>query len=572
MALLSPLGPQFFQNDGTVAALCKLYTRLTGTTTPANTYSDQAGAVPHTNPIVLDSAGRVPSSKHIWLTAGTEYRYRLETADGVLIWELDDIYGISGPTDTISESLVTVQRSESNAVQRTLNFYIQHSKLLVANYCDPTSDTASQVATALANAITDAKAGGKALEFETATYTTNAETAFLGSANLRGLRFWGNGCTIYRNTGAGPVVSLDSSADASRCDDIEFLDFNLRGQASATYGLDTRGVHRSKIRARAYDIATAGFRTRWSVLTDHDFTVSNNIHTFAVNPATGLLVTQSSAGNYSACNKYHVVMEGPITDLGVDYEYGGLGNIFTGSCENIPRGFRQRSTAADAVLHYMDFEGNSVYDLLIEGRGLEVMGGECSSAGSGSTIALASTASDVSFRGGYRREINIDSAATGITINDTALSDNVALGINGTGSANWRGTGNVEVDTNRAITAIIPDQFGDTGSYTATLTGCTTSPTTSIAYRRVGDMVFLDIPALSATSNTTAATITGMPAAIRPSAARSDIGSVTDNSAVATGKIVIETSGVLTLHVNQSATFTNAGTKGVQACTIAYKV
>lgn len=94
MALLSPLGPQFFQSDGTVAALCKLYTYTTGTTTPATTYSDQAGATPHTNPIVLDSAGRVPSSKHIWLTLGTEYRFRLETSDGSLIWELDDIYGV----------------------------------------------------------------------------------------------------------------------------------------------------------------------------------------------------------------------------------------------------------------------------------------------------------------------------------------------------------------------------------------------------------------------------------------------------------------------------------------------
>ena len=215
----------------------RLYTYAAGTLTPLATYTDQGGGSANANPVVCDAAGQAS----VWLGSNA-YRMILKTSGDVQIWDRDNISGPASAADlsntsstSLGDAMVGVKRTEAGASARTLHFYIQHSKLHVSNYCDPTSDTAAQVATALATAITDAKGGGKALEFETgATYTTNAETAFLGAANLRGLRFWGNGCTIYRNTGAGPVVSLDSSGDALRCDDIEFLDFVLKGQAAAT--------------------------------------------------------------------------------------------------------------------------------------------------------------------------------------------------------------------------------------------------------------------------------------------------------------------------------------------------
>ena len=109
-------------------------------------------------------------------------------------------------------------------------------------------------------------------------------------------------------------------------------------------------------------------------------------------------------------------------------------------------------------------------------------------------------------------------------------------------------------------------------SYTGSLSGCTTVPTGSIEYSVNGDQVTLEIPAISATSNTTACTITGMPAAIRPAAAQTVVGITTDNGATAFGKIIVETSGTLTLHVAQSATFTGSGTKGVAACSVCYRL
>jgi hypothetical protein len=92
---LSPIGGagwQFFNNDGTVLSGGKLYTYAAGTTTPKATYTTSAGNIAHSNPIVLNSAGRVPGGE-IWLSVST-YKFVLNTSDDVLIATYDNISGI----------------------------------------------------------------------------------------------------------------------------------------------------------------------------------------------------------------------------------------------------------------------------------------------------------------------------------------------------------------------------------------------------------------------------------------------------------------------------------------------
>ena len=63
---LSPVGgvaAQFFDNSGYPLTGGKLYTYAAGTTTPAATYTSSNGATAHSNPIVLDAAGRVPAGE-----------------------------------------------------------------------------------------------------------------------------------------------------------------------------------------------------------------------------------------------------------------------------------------------------------------------------------------------------------------------------------------------------------------------------------------------------------------------------------------------------------------------------
>lgn len=71
--------------------------------------------------------------------------------------------------------------------------------------------------------------------------------------------------------------------------------------------------------------------------------------------------------------------------------------------------------------------------------------------------------------------------------------------------------------------------IGTASNFTATLTGCTTAPTYTVYVTIVGNVVTLDIPNWSATSNTTAKTLTGMPAAYRPATAKQFFCGSSDN-------------------------------------------
>jgi hypothetical protein len=93
--LLSPIGGagwQFFNNDGTVLAGGKIYTYAAGTSTPVATYTTFAGTIAHANPIILDSAGRVPGGE-IWLSFATSYKFVIRDSNNVLIGTFDNIAG-----------------------------------------------------------------------------------------------------------------------------------------------------------------------------------------------------------------------------------------------------------------------------------------------------------------------------------------------------------------------------------------------------------------------------------------------------------------------------------------------
>jgi hypothetical protein len=85
---------QLFDNNGNPLAGGKIYTYLAGTTTNAATYTSSTGNIAHSNPIVLDGAGRVPSGE-IWLTDGISYKFVVEDAASNLIGTYDNLIGIN---------------------------------------------------------------------------------------------------------------------------------------------------------------------------------------------------------------------------------------------------------------------------------------------------------------------------------------------------------------------------------------------------------------------------------------------------------------------------------------------
>ena len=126
---LSPVGgaaAQFFDNNGVPLTGGKLFTYAGGTTTPQASYTTIVGDVAHTNPIILDSAGRVPSGE-IWLT-DQSYKFVLNDADNVLIATYDNIFAIS-PVSALAAATTPLTGSEILSIVQSGTI----SKVSVAN-------------------------------------------------------------------------------------------------------------------------------------------------------------------------------------------------------------------------------------------------------------------------------------------------------------------------------------------------------------------------------------------------------------------------------------------------------
>ena len=107
---LSPM-PKFREvsNVGAPLAGGKLYTAQPGTvagptqTFPKTTYSDNAGTVPNTNPVILDASGRAD----VWLSGA--YSMALYDATNVLIWSEPQVYSnisTSGAGTALSSTVI----------------------------------------------------------------------------------------------------------------------------------------------------------------------------------------------------------------------------------------------------------------------------------------------------------------------------------------------------------------------------------------------------------------------------------------------------------------------------------
>lgn len=156
---LSPVGgvaAQFFDNNGVPLAGGKLYTYEAGTTTPQATYTTSSGNVARTNPIVLDSAGRVPSGGEIWVTS-QPYKFVLNTSVDVLVATYDNVTGqgvggytpqnFTGDGTTVSFTLSGSPNGENstfvfiNGVYQQKNTYSVSGTTLLFSQAPPTTST-----------------------------------------------------------------------------------------------------------------------------------------------------------------------------------------------------------------------------------------------------------------------------------------------------------------------------------------------------------------------------------------------------------------------------------------------
>jgi len=154
---LSPVGgvaAQFFNNDGTVLSGGKLYTYAAGTSTPLTSYTTNAGTIARSNPIILDSAGRVPGSGQIWITSAS-YKFVLNDSNDVLIATYDNVSGVgtasyqiqnfTGDGTTVSFTLTSAPNNENstfvyiNGVYQNKNTYSVSGVTLLFSEAPPTT-------------------------------------------------------------------------------------------------------------------------------------------------------------------------------------------------------------------------------------------------------------------------------------------------------------------------------------------------------------------------------------------------------------------------------------------------
>ena len=152
---LSPVGgvaAQFFTNSGVPLTGGKLYTYAAGTTTPLASYTTSAGSTARTNPIVLDSAGRVPDGGEIWITSA-QYKFVLKDSTDVLIATYDNVSGIGAAsyqvqnfTGTGSQTVFTLSAASFgenytfvyiNGVYQNKNTYAVSSTTLTFSEAPP---------------------------------------------------------------------------------------------------------------------------------------------------------------------------------------------------------------------------------------------------------------------------------------------------------------------------------------------------------------------------------------------------------------------------------------------------
>ena len=212
ISLFAGAGAQFFDNNGVPLTGGLLYTYSAGTTTPSATYTSITGSIANSNPIVLDSAGRV--SNEIWLTGGNTYKFILQTSTGVQIGSWDNISGANDQTalaSSIGSSLVGYNEGDTGAVTTTVQAKLRQTVSVIDFGADATG--ANDSTTAIQNAI-NALTTGQTLIFPAGTYKTNTGFTINNKTNVRltgggTINMNGAGTAAYIFQPTGTVAGLE---------------------------------------------------------------------------------------------------------------------------------------------------------------------------------------------------------------------------------------------------------------------------------------------------------------------------------------------------------------------------
>lgn len=120
-----PLGYMPLDDDGNPVPSGKLTFSRTGTATAQDTYSDSTLDTANSNPVQLDSSGRVSGKIYGDPSTGFDYRVKFSTSADVQIWVHDDVVVDGADTATFAEGSFTATITGVDAVVTgTVNYKI----------------------------------------------------------------------------------------------------------------------------------------------------------------------------------------------------------------------------------------------------------------------------------------------------------------------------------------------------------------------------------------------------------------------------------------------------------------
>lgn len=587
-----------------------LYTYVANTTTPQVTYSDAAGITPNTNPVQLDTTG----AAIVRLGAGLAYDFVLKDQSNTTT--IDSINNYTQPLylTSITQALIVgllYPQTTAEVSGGVTPVNLAYLPAVIDRYATNTTPGTTDMAQAVRNALS---ANGYVL-FGVGPYLIGSTIVLTGNESIIGLTSGGGKSSqltqIVHSTGStGALFSATSNefggiyighldisggngsyAIVSARPQSMFEFIHLEGASgyngsgiqlqSGSNGATAPGSWECTIRDCKWvaPATTTAYR-------GYDLTINggavNVERCIATRGSIGFCLNQGATVRFIACDSSFQNLTYSSESISVGqaaFKFKTSAGAYHNSCE-ISGCYVEVSTAGVWIdeCTSLKISNTLTNDAATFGSG-----------GLGVYLAAAAqnvTVSNCNITLNYNGEIGIDNLGA-----NTVLENNMILALSSaTGTAAYRTItamtvrNSLPLATSAAPTGyifagapidanhLICDLTGDPRTFTGTLTGCTTAPTVTITYVVSGRAVTLNIPALSATSNTTACSITGVPNSIIPATGTyvmqctglDNTASVTLSATTAAGSAAINLSKL------GGAAFTNSGTKGINASTITY--
>ena len=228
LSLFAGAGQQFFTNAGVPLAGGKIYTYGAGGSTPLATYTTSAGNIAHSNPIVLDSSGRVPGGGEVWLTSDLAYKFVLQTSASVTIQTLDNVAGgVDGASLAASSgsSLVGFIAAGAGAVARTAQSKMRDIVSIADFGADSTGLTDSTTA------FNNAQVASKNIYIPPGTYLID-NLRILDKVQLIGAGY--ENTILKQKTAGNPAINCLSDVTTGQLSSLKLSGFKVEGATGAT--------------------------------------------------------------------------------------------------------------------------------------------------------------------------------------------------------------------------------------------------------------------------------------------------------------------------------------------------